>query len=255
MKIEIVPVAKLKEMEGNPRKINEFEFKSLKQNIKEFGYVSPLIVNKDNSVIGGNQRLRALKELGFTQVNVVRLDLPEDKARRLNISLNRISGAWDYDLLNDFLSKVDSGGLNSTGFTEQELKEIRNDYNYDELSKELKDLKLGDMEVVSWTAKFKDEKDFNMVRETLKKVRIANKLGGFKSDYANGRVLKTLAECYESDGENNGEKGNGESNLDDQRDMKVLRTISGSEDEDNAQILKKLCNNYERRHSKKYEKV
>lgn len=217
MKTEIINIDQLKEMEGNPRKINDFEFQNLKQNISEFGYISPLIINANNSVIGGNQRLRALKELGFKEINVVRLDLPEEKARRLNISLNRISGAWDFDLLNDFLKQTDNKNL--TGFTPQELREISMDYNYDELSKELKDLQLGAMENVTWTARFKDEKDFDMVRETLKKVRIKNKLGGFKSDYANGSVLKTLAEEW------------------------------------NSEELKALCNNYERKYTARGTKL
>jgi hypothetical protein len=154
--------------------------------------------------------------------------LPEDKARRLNVSLNRISGAWDFDLLNDFLKKTDAAEL--AGFTEQELRQISADYNYEDLSKELKDLQLGEMESISWTAKFKNEEDFKKVKETLKRVRISNKLGGFKSDYANGSVMKTLAEEYDE----------------------LKEPIPGSEDEgnqmQNMEDLKKLCDNYETKH-------
>lgn len=50
-------------------------------------------------VVGGHQRLKVMKDLGFTEVDCVVVDLDESKEKALNIALNKISGEWDTDLL------------------------------------------------------------------------------------------------------------------------------------------------------------
>ena len=54
----------------NPRKKlkpGDSEFEKIKNSINEFGYVDPVIVNKDMTVIGGHQRISVLKTLGFKE--------------------------------------------------------------------------------------------------------------------------------------------------------------------------------------------
>ena len=66
MKIEKIDINLLNSSEYNPRKDlkpEDIEYKKIKRSIKEFGYVDPIIVNKDMTVIGGNQRLKVFKEL------------------------------------------------------------------------------------------------------------------------------------------------------------------------------------------------
>ena len=88
----------------NPRKDlrpGDDEYEALRRSIEEFGYVSPVIINKRNNlVIGGHQRLKVLKELGFDEIDVVYVDLDDEKAEMLlNISLNKISGEFDMEKL------------------------------------------------------------------------------------------------------------------------------------------------------------
>ena len=64
-------VAELKENPNNPRTINAAEFEILKESIRDFPKMMPyrpLIVDADNVVLGGNMRLRAIRELGLDKI-------------------------------------------------------------------------------------------------------------------------------------------------------------------------------------------
>jgi len=91
---------------NNPRIIKDDKFKKLVKSIKEFPKMMalrPMVINQDNIVLGGNLRLKALKELGYTEVPdewVKRAeDLTEDEARRFIIADNVGFGEHDWDML------------------------------------------------------------------------------------------------------------------------------------------------------------
>lgn len=75
MQIEKIPVAKLKAAEYNPRralKPGDAEYEKLKRSITEFGYVEPVIWNKQTgNVVGGHQRLTVMRDLGITEIDCV----------------------------------------------------------------------------------------------------------------------------------------------------------------------------------------
>ncbi len=102
------------------------EWKKIQRSIEEFGYVDPIIVNKDMTVIGGHQRLKVLKTLGYTEIecNVVELDKVKEKA--LNVALNKISGEWDYDKLEDLLLELKEADIDLllTGFDNEEIEKL-----------------------------------------------------------------------------------------------------------------------------------
>lgn len=100
--IRRVNIKEIKPNDHNPRFITESEFKKLIKSIKEFPEmleVKPLIVNKDMVVIGGNQRLEALKSLGHFEIPVQKVDWDEKKQREFTIKDNTHYGSWDYDAL------------------------------------------------------------------------------------------------------------------------------------------------------------
>ena len=94
----------------NPRvdlQPGDAEFEKLKRSIEHFGYIDPIIVNKRNMVVvGGHQRLKVLKELGYTDIDVVYVDLNDTDEKALNIALNKISGDWDAEKLEDLLRDI-----------------------------------------------------------------------------------------------------------------------------------------------------
>jgi DNA modification methylase len=89
--------------ETNPRKINEESFEKLKNSIKEDPQmleVRPLIIDENNMVLGGNMRLRALKDLGYEEVPTTQVKgWTEEQKRRFIVKDNLSGGEWDYDLL------------------------------------------------------------------------------------------------------------------------------------------------------------
>ena len=118
MQIEKRDVSELKAATYNPRKDlkpGDAEYEKLKRSIQEFGYVEPVIWNKRTGVVvGGHQRLKVMKDLGFTEVDCVVVDLDESKEKALNIALNKISGEWDTDLLTNLLKDLDGSGYDIT---------------------------------------------------------------------------------------------------------------------------------------------
>ncbi len=134
MNIQKIRIDKLKPATYNPRKDlkpNDPEYIKIKNSIENFGYVSPLIINNDMTVIGGHQRLKVLKELGFTELECIVVDLDKTNEKALNIALNKIQGDWDEEKLEDLLQelKLQNFDTNLTGFDFDEVDEILKDMN------------------------------------------------------------------------------------------------------------------------------
>jgi len=150
-KTEIRKVDELKYYPGNPRKIDEDTLEKLKNSLKEFGIVEPLVINKDNEVIGGNQRLKVLREMGIKEVPVVVVDLPKGKEKALNLALNKIQGKWDEKLLKEFIVDLDVEDIELTGFDEDEITVLEDEDiepqedNYEEPEDKPQRVKYGDI--------------------------------------------------------------------------------------------------------------
>lgn len=116
--------------EYNPRKklkAGDKEYEKIKNSIQEFGYVEPIIVNYDMTVIGGHQRLTVLKDMGYTEVQCVVVHIEDEhKVKALNIALNKITGAWNEQLLADLLVDLQSVDFNTdlTGFEAPEIEQL-----------------------------------------------------------------------------------------------------------------------------------
>jgi hypothetical protein len=125
MNVEEIPIKDLSFYEGNPRFMRKDELEQLKKNLQRFGCVDPLIIDEENVVLGGNQRLKAATELSWEKLPCVRLKgLSRTEKKALVVSLNRIGGNWDEALLRDLLRDITNTDVSLeefTGFTEQEL--------------------------------------------------------------------------------------------------------------------------------------
>ena len=118
-----VPIADLNPAAYNPRKMPPAELAKLTNAVKEFGIVQPIVINIDNTVIGGHQRILAAQELGLDTVPCLTVSLPKDKEKALNLALNRIGGDWDIGALGRLLGELDDSGLVPlTGFDDGELE-------------------------------------------------------------------------------------------------------------------------------------
>ena len=114
----------------NPRKKlkpGDKEYEKIKNSIQEFGYVEPIIVNYDMTVIGGHQRLTVLKDLGYTEVQCVEVHIEdENKVKALNVALNKITGSWNEQLLADLIVDLQTANFNTdfTGFEAPEIEQL-----------------------------------------------------------------------------------------------------------------------------------
>tara|TARA_R100000234_G_scaffold110781_1_gene83369 strand:+ start:3300 stop:3806 length:507 start_codon:yes stop_codon:yes gene_type:complete len=131
MKIEKVKIAELNPAEYNPRRMTNKQYEDLRNSLEKFGLVDPIIINADNTVVGGHQRLRIMREMGAELVPVVRVNLSKEDEKELNIRLNKNSGEFDLDILaNNF--EVDE--LKDWGF-----KDIELGFNTDKIQTDLSD--------------------------------------------------------------------------------------------------------------------
>ena len=125
IKIEHVAIDTLKAADYNPRKWDKESADALKESITKFGLVDPLLVNsapkRSGIVIGGHFRLSVIKELGFKEVPVIYINIPDiEKEKELNIRLNKNTGEFDWNLL----AKFDETFLSSIGFSSEDLDDI-----------------------------------------------------------------------------------------------------------------------------------
>lgn len=133
MQIEKKKVTDLIPADYNPRKDlkpGDKEYEKLKRSIHEFGYVDPLIWNQQTGrLIGGHQRLKVLKDMGVEDVDVVVVDMDEEKEKALNVALNKISGDWDKDKLMLLITDLqgEDFDVSLTGFDPEELDDLFKD--------------------------------------------------------------------------------------------------------------------------------
>lgn len=116
----MINISDLKPLENNPRKIADQALEKLQESISrdpEYMVARPLIVGRDNVILGGNQRWRAIQALGMTEIPdewVRRVDWDEEKARRFVLVDNApqgMAGEWDVDLLREYWTDVDLDAL------------------------------------------------------------------------------------------------------------------------------------------------
>lgn len=94
---------------GNPRKISLKELEKLEESLKENGDFGIFLIDEENNVIAGNQRLKAILNIWGpdTMLDCKRLiGYTEAELRAINIKDNTHSGDWDYDMLADWTADL-----------------------------------------------------------------------------------------------------------------------------------------------------
>lgn len=116
MQTEIVKISEIRANPNNPRIIKDEKFKKLVQSIKDFPEMlnlRPIIIDDDMIVLGGNMRLKALKELKYTEVPIVKAsNLTEEQKKEFIIKDNVGYGEWDWE---DLANNWDTAQLNDWG--------------------------------------------------------------------------------------------------------------------------------------------
>jgi len=99
-------ISKLRNWDKNPRAIKSNKFQELKERIKKYGQFKPVITTLDGEVIGGNMRLRAMKDLGIQEIWVSVVE-PKTNAEKIEIALadNEEMGYYQEDQLAELISE------------------------------------------------------------------------------------------------------------------------------------------------------
>jgi len=95
----------------NPNKMKKNQLHALRKAIQRWGFIVPIITNRDLLVADGEQRLTVARELGMKQVPVVRLDVEDVDRRLLRQVLNKLKGQHVPELdQEEFLRIIEAGG-------------------------------------------------------------------------------------------------------------------------------------------------
>jgi DNA modification methylase len=115
-------ISELIPAEYNPRQLSDKQFEDLKASLTRFGAVDPAIVNihpdRKDIIVGGHQRLKVAKSLGWETFPCVEVNLTRDQERELNVRLNKNTGSWDWNILGDLFQAEE---LKEWGFSDEEL--------------------------------------------------------------------------------------------------------------------------------------
>ena len=95
---ETVKLSEVKTDGQNPNKMSKEQLERLKSSIEKWGFIVPIITNKDLLIADGEQRYTAAKALGMTEVSVIRLPVEDVDRRLLRQVLNKLRGEHQKDL-------------------------------------------------------------------------------------------------------------------------------------------------------------
>ncbi len=131
---KLVSVNKLVPYQNNARTHSPEQINKLRASLREFGFINPIIIDKDYGIIAGHGRLLAAKEEGMTEVPCVFADhLTEAQKKAYIIADNRMAldAGWDEELLRVEIEalQAEAFDLALTGFDEKELSKLFDDGN------------------------------------------------------------------------------------------------------------------------------
>ena len=129
---QLVPTDKLIPYVNNARTHSKEQITKLRSSLREFGFINPVIIDRDFNVIAGHGRIEAAKAEGITEVPCVYVDhLTEAQKKAYILADNRMAldAGWDEELLAVELSELQDLGydLAMTGFDEKELVDLFSD--------------------------------------------------------------------------------------------------------------------------------
>lgn len=133
MNFQRLSIEQLRPAPYNPRlaiRPGDAVWKKLERSLAEFDLVQPVVWNsRSGHVVSGHQRLEILKHRGETVVDCVVVDLPLEKEKALNVTLNNsaVGSDWDPDMLVDLLAELQAlpeFDATLTGFDVQQLADL-----------------------------------------------------------------------------------------------------------------------------------
>lgn len=136
MDVRNISVKDLIPYDRNTKKHDKTQINNVAESIKQYGFVQPIVIDKDNVVVIGHCRLLAAKQLKMKEVPCVCVeDLTEEQVKALRIVDNKSNESpWDFDILPDELAELDFSGFDFDFGLEDEGEDYSPDEFGDEFS-------------------------------------------------------------------------------------------------------------------------
>ena len=127
--LRLVPIEKLVPYANNARTHSPEQIKKLRSSLREFGFINPVIIDRDYGVIAGHGRILAAQEEGLDKVPCVFADhLTEAQKKAYIIADNRMAmdAGWDEEMLRVEIEALQAADFDPllTGFDEKELADL-----------------------------------------------------------------------------------------------------------------------------------
>lgn len=119
MKIIKVKIDDIKQYENNAKLHPQEQIEQIKNSILQFGNNDPIAIDSDNVIIEGHGRYLALKQLGYDEIECIRLEHLTDEQKRAYILIHNkltMNTDFDLDILNEELSKIENINMSDFNF-------------------------------------------------------------------------------------------------------------------------------------------
>lgn len=124
MEIIKVNINDIKEYENNAKLHPTEQIEQIKKSIQEFGNNDPIAIDEENTIIEGHGRYKALKELGYKEIECIRLNhLSEEQKKAYILVHNKLNmnTGFDFELLDEELSNIINIDMEDFGFIESNI--------------------------------------------------------------------------------------------------------------------------------------
>ncbi|HGN6038229.1 TPA: ParB/Srx family N-terminal domain-containing protein [Streptococcus pyogenes] len=137
MEILKIDISEIKEYKNNAKLHPKEQIEQIKKSIKEFGNNDPIAIDENNIIIEGHGRYLALKQLGYKEVDVIKLThLSEEQKKAYILTHNKLTmnTNFDVDILNEELDEILNIDMSDFGFDIlEDEKEVNQDTDYEEI--------------------------------------------------------------------------------------------------------------------------
>lgn len=165
LKIEYVNIDDLKTYENNAKLHPADQVEQIKKSIEQFGMNDPIAVWKDNVIIEGHGRLIACRELGISELPVIRLDSLTDEQRKAYTLVHNkltMNSGFDFDVLADELDSITDIDMSDFGFLD--MSDFFKDDEFEEVEEQNANFKESISVVIPCESEFEAQQLFEKLK-------------------------------------------------------------------------------------------